>query len=93
MSKGIVFALLAALLFGASTPLATRLLPQVEQVLMVGLFYSGSGRLFQGDLRLPHRARNDVDCRRLASCSQGQDDRKSCCRLKPLSASARINPR
>lgn len=41
--KGIVFALLAALLFGASTPLAKKLLPQVEPVLMAGLLYLGSG--------------------------------------------------
>ena len=41
--KGIAFALLAALLFGASTPLAKKLLPQVEPVLMAGLLYLGSG--------------------------------------------------
>ncbi len=40
--KGIAFALLAALLFGASTPLAKKLLPQVEPVLMAGLLYLGS---------------------------------------------------
>ena len=41
--KGIAFALLAALLIGASTPLAKKLLPQVEPVLMAGLHYFGSG--------------------------------------------------
>src|SRR5436190_9896897 len=41
--KGIAFALLAALLFGASTPLAKKLLPQVEPMLMAGLLYLGSG--------------------------------------------------
>jgi drug/metabolite transporter (DMT)-like permease len=41
--KGIGFALLAALLFGASTPLAKSLLPQVVPVLMAGLLYLGSG--------------------------------------------------
>src|SRR5438309_9787974 len=41
--QGIVFALLAALLFGASTPLAKSLLPQVTPMLMAGLLYLGSG--------------------------------------------------
>ena len=41
--KGVVFALLAACLFGASTPLAKVLMPKVEPVLMAGLLYLGSG--------------------------------------------------
>ncbi len=41
--KGVGFALLAAVLFGASTPLAKSLLPQVAPVLMAGLLYLGSG--------------------------------------------------
>ncbi len=41
--KGVVFALVAAVLFGASTPLAKSLLPQVAPVLMAGLLYLGSG--------------------------------------------------
>jgi drug/metabolite transporter (DMT)-like permease len=41
--KGIVFALLAACLFGASTPLAKALLPKMDPVLMAGLLYLGSG--------------------------------------------------
>jgi drug/metabolite transporter (DMT)-like permease len=41
--RGVGFALLAALLFGASTPLAKSLLPQVAPVLMAGLLYLGSG--------------------------------------------------
>lgn len=41
--RGIGFALLAALLFGASTPLAKSLLPQVAPLLMAGLLYLGSG--------------------------------------------------
>lgn len=41
--NGVVFALVAALLFGASTPLAKALLPQVAPVLMAGLLYLGSG--------------------------------------------------
>jgi drug/metabolite transporter (DMT)-like permease len=41
--KGVVFALLAACLFGVSTPLAKMLLPKVEPVLMAGLLYLGSG--------------------------------------------------
>jgi drug/metabolite transporter (DMT)-like permease len=54
--KGIVFALLAACLFGASTPLAKVLLPKVEPVLMAGLLYFGSG-LGLGGYRLL-RSRN-----------------------------------
>lgn len=41
--KGIIFALVAAGLFGASTPMAKLLLPKVEPVLMAGLLYLGSG--------------------------------------------------
>ena len=41
--QGIVFALLAALLFGAGTPLAKVLLSQVSPVLLAALFYLGSG--------------------------------------------------
>src|SRR5207249_6606898 len=41
--QGIVFALVAALLFGASTPLAKSLLPKVTPLLMAGLLYLGSG--------------------------------------------------
>ena len=40
---GILYALSAATLFGASTPLAKRLLPQVEPMLLAGLLYLGSG--------------------------------------------------
>src|SRR5947208_1031361 len=43
MVKGVLYALLAALLFGASTPLSKVLLPQVAPVLMAGLLYLGSG--------------------------------------------------
>jgi len=42
-SVGIVYALAAATLFGASTPLAKQLLPSVEPVLMAGLLYLASG--------------------------------------------------
>lgn len=41
--KGVLYALLAALLFGASTPLAKSLLPQVAPMMMAGLLYLGSG--------------------------------------------------
>ena len=41
--QGIVFAIVAALLFGASTPMAKSLLPQVTPTLMAGLLYLGSG--------------------------------------------------
>ncbi len=41
--KGVTFALLAAVLFGLSTPLAKIVSPHVEPVLMAGLLYLGSG--------------------------------------------------
>lgn len=41
--KGIAFALLAAVLFGLSTPLAKSVSPHVEPVLLAGLLYLGSG--------------------------------------------------
>ncbi len=41
--RGISHALLAAVLFGASTPLAKLLLPQIEPILLAGLLYLGSG--------------------------------------------------
>lgn len=43
MPKGVWTALLAAVLFGASTPLAKSLLEEMPPVLLAGLFYSGSG--------------------------------------------------
>ncbi|MDT8398469.1 MAG: EamA family transporter [Pseudomonadales bacterium] len=43
MNTGILFALLAAALFGASTPLAKALLGDVSPVLLAGLLYLGSG--------------------------------------------------
>lgn len=41
--RGIIYALLSALLFGASTPAAKRLLLQIDPLLLAGLFYLGSG--------------------------------------------------
>ncbi|HSH94338.1 MAG TPA: EamA family transporter [Roseimicrobium sp.] len=41
--RGILVAVAAAVLFGASTPLAKRLLPEVSPWLMAGLLYLGSG--------------------------------------------------
>jgi drug/metabolite transporter (DMT)-like permease len=41
--SGIAFALLAAVLFGASTPLAKRLVGEVPPVMLAGLLYAGSG--------------------------------------------------
>jgi drug/metabolite transporter (DMT)-like permease len=43
MHPGVVYALLAALLFGASTPWAKLLVGQVEPLLLAGLLYLGSG--------------------------------------------------
>lgn len=41
--KGVFYALLAALLFGASTPLAKSLLPHMSPLMLAGLLYLGSG--------------------------------------------------
>jgi drug/metabolite transporter (DMT)-like permease len=43
MHKGVLYALLAAALFGASTPFAKSLVGQVEPVMLAGLLYLGSG--------------------------------------------------
>ncbi len=43
MKPGIAYALLAATLFGASTPLAKRLVGDVPPLLLAGLLYLGSG--------------------------------------------------
>ncbi len=43
MHKGVVFALLAAALFGASTPFAKALVGQVTPVALAGILYLGSG--------------------------------------------------
>ncbi|HJV88362.1 MAG TPA: EamA family transporter [Noviherbaspirillum sp.] len=43
MNTGMTYALLAALLFGASTPFAKLLIGQIEPVLLAALLYLGSG--------------------------------------------------
>lgn len=43
LNQGIIFALLASLLFGVSTPLAKPLLNQIQPMLLAGLLYLGSG--------------------------------------------------
>ena len=43
MHKGVAYALLAAALFGASTPFAKILLGQVAPVTLAGVLYLGSG--------------------------------------------------
>ena len=49
--SGILFALLSAALFGASTPLAKALLGEISPWLLAGLLYLGSGL----GLGAPHR--------------------------------------
>src|SRR5205823_13275129 len=54
MHRGVVYALLAAALFGASTPLAKELLGDMHPITLAGLLYAGSGfglallQLFRG---------------------------------------------
>lgn len=43
MNPGILYALLAAILFGASTPFAKLMIGQIEPVLLAALLYLGSG--------------------------------------------------
>ncbi|MBK9252681.1 MAG: DMT family transporter [Proteobacteria bacterium] len=43
MNRGITYALLAAALFGASTPFAKQLVGEVQPLLLAGLLYLGSG--------------------------------------------------
>jgi drug/metabolite transporter (DMT)-like permease len=46
--RGVLLALAAAGLFGASAPLAKRLLPAVTPVMLAGLFYGGAGLALTG---------------------------------------------
>ena len=43
MNRNVVFALLAAALFGASTPFAKLLVGNLPPILLAGLLYLGSG--------------------------------------------------
>ncbi len=43
MHRGVVYALLAATLFGASTPFSKILVGQMAPVMLAGLLYLGSG--------------------------------------------------
>lgn len=43
MYQGVIYALLAAALFGASTPLAKELLREMQPITLAGLLYAGSG--------------------------------------------------
>ena len=43
LAEGIIYALVAAALFGASTPLAKLLLGELPPVALAGLLYLGSG--------------------------------------------------
>src|SRR5258706_10117626 len=43
MHRGVIYALMAAALFGASTPFAKVLLGDVHPVVLAGLLYAGSG--------------------------------------------------
>jgi drug/metabolite transporter (DMT)-like permease len=58
-SKGIFNALGAAVLFGASTPLAKMLVGEISPVLLAGLFYAGSGVGLALALVLRRVARHD----------------------------------
>jgi drug/metabolite transporter (DMT)-like permease len=45
MYQGVIYALLAAALFGASTPLAKELLGDMHPITLAGLLYAGSVRV------------------------------------------------
>ncbi|HYD63167.1 MAG TPA: DMT family transporter [Noviherbaspirillum sp.] len=58
MNKGITYALLAAVLFGASTPFAKLLTGETPPVLLAGLLYAGSGLGLSAWLLLRRLARS-----------------------------------
>ena len=58
ISKGILSALAAAVLFGASTPIAKTLVGEIPPVLLAGLLYAGSGLGLALGLLLRRLARN-----------------------------------
>ena len=57
--KGILGALAAAMLFGASTPIAKILIGEIPPVLLAGLLYAGSGIGLGLGLLLRHVARSN----------------------------------
>lgn len=57
--RGIAAALMAAALFGMSTPLAKSILPRVNPVVLAGLLYLGSGLGLGGYAWLRGRRRGD----------------------------------
>ncbi len=59
-SKGILSALAAAVLFGASTPIAKILVGEIPPVLVAGLLYAGSGVGLALGLLLRRMVRSDV---------------------------------
>jgi drug/metabolite transporter (DMT)-like permease len=59
--QGVVYALLAAALFGASTPFAKSLLGQVAPVALAGMLYMGSGLGLLGFYLLRRLVRRDVN--------------------------------
>jgi len=58
ISKGILSALAAAILFGASTPIAKTLVGEIPPLLLAGLLYAGSGLGLALGLLLRRLARN-----------------------------------
>ena len=59
MRRGVLYALLAAALFGASTPFAKLLLADTRPVLLAGLLYAGSGVGLSAWWALRSRGRRD----------------------------------
>ena len=66
LNKGILSALIAAVLFGASTPLAKILVDEMSPILLAGLLYAGSGVGLGIALLLRNLARNGVAASGLA---------------------------
>jgi drug/metabolite transporter (DMT)-like permease len=59
VSKGVLSALTAAALFGASTPIAKTLVGEIQPVLLAGLLYAGSGLGLAFGLTLRRLTRRD----------------------------------
>jgi drug/metabolite transporter (DMT)-like permease len=72
LNRGVLNALGAAVLFGASTPLAKVLVGEIRPVLLAGLLYAGSGLGLAIWLALRHAAEHDTSSTKIA-WPQGAD--------------------
>ena len=93
MKPGIAYALLAAALFGASTPLAKRLVGDIHPLLLAGLLYLGSGFGLCRRARRAQAVRAGTSRHRVARRrGLGLARRRNCLRRRPCPGAADVRP-